>query len=265
MRSRYSRFSSLLVSLVLGCAGTAVAQEILSNSSASVDATTTSTVGSAASSTVSATPISGQSGGSRRMSTGMQFAGSGAFGVSSRGWGAPSSVTGISSMGVKASPPSEKTPGTGLGRGSLNSQQLSALSAITSKNSAVSTKTPLAIRASGSGVYSTGFPDSTKGTAVLSPSQSFDSSIFNFTPSIHGETIDLSTHEFLAPSLQVGAGTGSASRGKQDDIYKKLRRYLDASHKNSLKSKSSKHTPAMADPLKKSSSLKSAKSSGLIF
>jgi hypothetical protein len=236
--------------------------------SASVsDVTATATVGSSTNSVVSAAPAGGQSaGGGQKLSLGMQFAGSGAFGTSSHKWGVPLSAAGTLSMGRAAGLTSENAPGMGSGRSSLGARQLSALSATSSINPTGSTKTPIHVQSNGSAVYSTGFPDSTKGTGGISPPEGMNSNIFDFAPAIPGAFPDMSNREFLLPSLQVsGTGAGRSSQGGQEDLYKKLRKHLEASHKGSLKSKSSKHTPAMTDSLKRSSSLKSAKSSGLTF
>ncbi len=265
MRSRYLRFSCLFVGLASGSAAMAVAQD--SGSSSVADVTVTSTVGTSApdSSVVSASSAGGQSGGGGRLSTGMQFAGTGAFGVPSHGWGLSSPAAGASSMVRAESLPSVNTSGTRSRRSSLSAQSPSAPSAMSPKSSAGSTKTPVGARSDGSGTYSAGFPDSTKGTAVISPPDGLSSALFNFAPFQPEEATDLNNREFLAPSLQVAGGSGSSSQGGQEDIYKKLRKYLDASHNGSMKSKSGKHTPAMTNSLKKSSTLKSAKSSGLIF
>ncbi len=244
----------------------AMAQDI-GNSSSVADVTVMSTVGSstAGSAVVSAAPAGAQSvGGARQLSSGMQFAGASAFGTSSQRWGVSSSDAGTSSTGVSSGLPSGRTLGMSSGRSSFSAQQLSALSATSSKNLSGSTKTTISPRSGGGGVYSAGFADSTKGTAAISPPEGLSSNLFNFAPGIPSAAPDLSNREFLVPSLQVG-GAGSSSTGGQQDIYRKLRKYMEASHKSSLKSKSSKHTPAMTDSLKKSSTLKSAKSSGLIF
>jgi hypothetical protein len=266
MQSRCFRISCLFVGLVSGCAAMAVAQDSGYSSAISV-VSVTSTLGttSPGSAVVSADAGAGaQSGGGGRLSTGMQFAGTGAFGVSTHGWGLSSPAAGASSMVRAESLPSVNTSGSGFRRSSSSGQSQSARS-ITSSKSSAGSKPPVGARSDGSGDYTPGFPDSTKGTAVISPPESVANTQFNFTPAQPQAATDLNTREFLAPSLQVGGGGGgNSSQGRQEDIYKKLHKYLDASHNSSLKSKSSKHTPAMKDPLKKSS-LKSAKSSGLIF
>ncbi len=72
--------------------------------------------------------------------------------------------------------------------------------------------------------YSDDFPDSTKGTAVVSPPDLADSPLFAFKPSVGGEFPDLAQREFLIPTLHVGSQAGQTQQ--KEDLYQRIERRL---------------------------------------
>ncbi len=78
--------------------------------------------------------------------------------------------------------------------------------------------------AGGGGQYPTGFPDSTRNTAVLSPPDPANNSLFVFDPAVGGEFPDLAEREFLSPTLRVGRG--SSGMGKKQDLYQRIEQRL---------------------------------------
>jgi hypothetical protein len=60
--------------------------------------------------------------------------------------------------------------------------------------------------------YSEDFPDSTKGTAVLSPPDEGTQSALEWSPSIDFEFADMAEKQFLVPSLHVGLGSKKLSQ-----------------------------------------------------
>lgn len=90
-------------------------------------------------------------------------------------------------------------------------------------------------RGSGTGVYTTDFPDSTRDTALLSPPDLALKPLFSFDPEVSSEFPDWSEREFLKPTLHV-KGTSSGSAGKEDlyeRIEARLRGYRNEGEKNS--------------------------------
>lgn len=93
-----------------------------------------------------------------------------------------------------------------------------------------------------------GFPDSTKGEALLSPPDAGTASVFSFAPSVSEEFPDLADREFLRPTFRVGPGE-SGGNGQKEDLYQRiesrLRKYREADEgpKNGLKKKKTKPKP----------------------
>jgi len=73
----------------------------------------------------------------------------------------------------------------------------------------------------GEGSYSTGFPDSTKGTAMLSPPDLADNLALSFTPTTDHSFPDLADHGFLKPTLQV-SGRYSSRKKNNEDLYSRI-------------------------------------------
>ena len=76
---------------------------------------------------------------------------------------------------------------------------------------------------SGAGSYTTDFPDSTRGTAVLSPPDHADQ-LFAFEPMLSTGFPDLADREFLVPSLRV-EGPSSGLENKLD-VYQRIEQRL---------------------------------------
>lgn len=73
--------------------------------------------------------------------------------------------------------------------------------------------------------YTSDFPDSTQNTAVLSPAVNSDSPIAEFNPQVAAHFPDLSTYQFLKPTLTVRGGKSSARQ--EEDLYKRIERRLN--------------------------------------
>jgi len=73
-------------------------------------------------------------------------------------------------------------------------------------------------------VYTSDFPDSTKGTALLSPPDSAREPLFAFDPTVSFEFPDWSQHEFLLLTLHVGGN--SSGSGKKQDVYQRIEERL---------------------------------------
>jgi hypothetical protein len=94
---------------------------------------------------------------------------------------------------------------------------------------------------SGGGSYTSDFPDSTKGTAVISPSDPAQHPLFLFDTTMNSDFPDMSDREFLKPSLHVGGGGGSSGSNEKQDVYQRieerLRSYREAAEKGSKQGK----------------------------
>ena len=87
------------------------------------------------------------------------------------------------------------------------------------------------------GQYTTDFPDSTRNTALLSPPDPDNTSVFIFEPKVTIEFPDLADHEFLRPTLHME--TESATQRTEEDLYQRIERRLreyreDGTPKNGL-------------------------------
>jgi hypothetical protein len=79
---------------------------------------------------------------------------------------------------------------------------------------------------SGGESYTTDFPDSTKGTAQVSPPDPAGTPLFSFDTTMDTEFPDLAQREFLVPTLHVGAeGT---EQKKEQDLYKRIEQRLES-------------------------------------
>jgi hypothetical protein len=78
----------------------------------------------------------------------------------------------------------------------------------------------------GSGGYTTDFPDSTKGTAVISPPDSASIPMFHFEPTIASDWPDLADREFLIPSLHVGGPSSEAREKLSQNLYERIEQRL---------------------------------------
>jgi hypothetical protein len=81
--------------------------------------------------------------------------------------------------------------------------------------------------AAGSGQYPTGFPDSTKNMAVISPPDLGNDSLFVFSPAVSEGFPDLANYQFLQPTFHVSGGGASQGGGRQkQDLYRRIERRL---------------------------------------
>jgi hypothetical protein len=91
---------------------------------------------------------------------------------------------------------------------------------------------------SGGAAYTTDFPDSTRGTALLSPPDPALDPIFIFEPKVGLEFPDLSEREFLAPTLNIGSRDSMSSRpGAKEDVYQRIEKRLRGYHAEAEKTR----------------------------
>jgi hypothetical protein len=80
--------------------------------------------------------------------------------------------------------------------------------------------------------YSSGFPDSTKSTALLSPPDMADQTVLTFSPSMNFGFSDLTERQFLDPSFRdTDQGSGQGEQDTFKRIEKRLQSYSDAARK----------------------------------
>jgi hypothetical protein len=204
--------------------------------------------------------------------SGMSASGGGRslFGVSSAGWGMGASASrGAAVSSASASPGSSKAAArtlagsgvsaslaakssggpasAGIGHAGSSQQTVPGVIASSPGQSARNSEStpPGGSGPGGNASYSAGFPDSTKGTAALSPLDYPESPLGGFDPSIDYSLPDFGNREFLALSLHVGGtvGVGGSAWQKLDAyqrIEQRLREYRTGGHRH-RKTASSRH------------------------
>ncbi len=141
---------------------------------------------------------------------------------SSSGAAAPASKAALSALG-------SQNPGIAsrLAKQNLSGAPASTMvpggHATSSSNSEDSTTSGVTGGQSGGGgsSYTTDFPDSTKGTAMLSPPDLADNPPLTFTPTVNHSFPDLADHEFLKPTLRV-SGRYSSRKKNNEDLYSRI-------------------------------------------
>ncbi len=108
--------------------------------------------------------------------------------------------------------------------------------------------------AAGSGQYATGFPDSTKNTAIINPPDLGNDGLFIFSPAVSEGFPDLAEQQFLQPTFHISGGRSSRG-GSQDkeDLYRRIERrlkeYREAeAPKNGLKPQKRSHPSSFDNP-----------------
>jgi hypothetical protein len=101
----------------------------------------------------------------------------------------------------------------------------------------------------GGGQYSSSFPDSATGRAVLSPPFAMGDALFGFTPSLSTSFEDLNTKQFLNPDLHVEMSV--KSKKQKADLFQKL----EGRRKNKKAPKDSIFSRKKKSPFEKQSGL----------
>jgi len=101
---------------------------------------------------------------------------------------------------------------------------LGSSSASAGSSGGVNGKTHPSTAGAGSPRYTSDFPDSTENSAVLSPPANPDSPLAGFNPQITAQFPDLSTYQFLRPTLNVAV---RLSGGQEEDLYKRIEHRLN--------------------------------------
>jgi hypothetical protein len=78
----------------------------------------------------------------------------------------------------------------------------------------------------GNGTYAGGFPDSTKNTALVNPTDLANNPLFVFAPYVSTGFPDLSEYQFLKPTLRVRGERSSLGGLEREDLYRRIERRL---------------------------------------